>query len=58
MLDLQETSEVVRFMLHEPDEAPIDRFGAVSAITLVLELTLLVSIELVLIHWQSQAIDQ
>ncbi len=56
MFDFQKTSYVVCLMLHQADETSIYTFGTVATITFVLELTLLMAIKLVFIHWQCKAV--
>ena len=45
-------------MLHKSDKRPVNRFRTVATITFILELTLLMSIQLILVHGQGKAINQ
>jgi len=56
MFYFKETSDIVGLMLHQADKTPVYTFRPVTAVAFVLELTLLMAIELVFIHWQSKSI--
>ena len=58
MLDFKEPGKVVCLMLHKTDKWTIYWLRAIAAIAFVLELRFLMSVQLVFIHWQKQALNQ
>lgn len=58
MLYLQEPSQVICLVLHQPNKATVNRFRSITRVSFILELAFLVSVQLVFIHWKRQSIHQ